>query len=206
MQRALRAGLVLEHVDARGADLAGRKEVGQGVDVVDAAARHVDQNDAVFHGSVLIGAEHADGLVGLRKMHRDEIGQGKKLLHVVVKRHAQLFSALGAAVGIVAHQMHAEGAGALGHQTADAAQAEDGKRLLIQLAATELAAGPLPRMHACIGLGGVARAGQHEAHGLLSGGDDIGSGGVAHDDTGFGRSLDVDVVHAHAGTADDAQL
>ena len=42
VQRALRAGLVLEHVDARGADLAGGKEVGQRVDVVDAAARHVD--------------------------------------------------------------------------------------------------------------------------------------------------------------------
>ena len=96
--------------------------------------------------------------------------------------------------------------GALGNQATDAAQAEDGQRLLIQLAAAELAAGPLPRMHACVGLGGVARAGKHEAHGLLGGRDDIGSGGVAHDDTGLGRSLDIDVVHAHAGTADDAQL
>ena len=206
MQRALRAGLVLEHVDARGADLAGRKEVGQRVDVVDAAARHVDQDDAVFHCGVLLGAEHADGLVGLRQMHRDEIGQGKKLLHVVVKRHAQLLGALGAAVRVVAHQVHAECTGALGNQATDAAQAEDGQRLLIQLAAAELAAGPLPRMHACVGLGGVARAGKHEAHGLLGGRDDIGSGGVAHDDTGLGRSLDIDVVHAHAGTADDAQL
>ena len=153
MQRALRAGLVLEHVDARGADLAGRKEVGQGVDVVDAAARHVDQDDAVFHCGVLLGAEHADGLVGLRQMHRDEIGQGKKLLHVVVKRHAQLLGALGAAVRVVAHQVHAECTGALGNQAADAAQAEDGQRLLIQLAAAELAAGPLPRMHACVGSG-----------------------------------------------------
>ena len=139
-------------------------------------------------------------------MHRDEICQGKKLLHVVVERHAQLLGALGAAVGIIAHQVHAEGAGALGHQTADAAQTEDGKRLLIQFAAAELAAGPLPSMHAGVGLGGVARAGEHEAHGLLSGRNDIGSGGIAHDDTGFGRSLDIDVVHAHAGTADDAQL
>ena len=206
VQRALRAGLVLEHVDARGADLAGGTEVGQRVDVVDAAARHVDQDDAVFHGGVLVGAEHADGLVGLRQMHRDEIGQGKELLHVVVERHAQLLGALGAAVRIVADQVHAEGAGALGHQAADAAKAEDGQRLLIQLAAAELAARPLARVHAGVGLGGVARACQHQAHGLLGGGDDVGGGGVAHDDAGLGGGLDVDVVHAHARAADDAQL
>ena len=139
-------------------------------------------------------------------MHRDEIGQGKELLHVVVERHAQLLGALGAAVRIIAHQVHAECAGALCNQAADAAKAEDGQRLLIQLAAAELATGPLARMHAGVCLGGVARACQHQAHGLLGGGDDVGGGGVAHDDAGLGCGLDVDVVHAHARAADDAQL
>ena len=206
MQGAVRARLVLPNVDARGEDLAGGDEICQRVDVVDAAARDVDQDDAVLHAGVLLGAEHADGLFGLGQVHRDEIGDGQDLVDIVVERDAELLGALGAAVRIVADELHAEGAGALGHQAADAAQAEDRERLLEELDAHELAALPLVRVHGGVRLGGVARAGEEEAHGLLGGGHDVRRRSVADDHAAVGGGGHIDVVDAHARAADDLEV
>ena len=204
-QGAVRAGLAFVHVDADRADLAGGQEVGERLLVEDAAARGVHQDHAVLHSRVLVGPEHPDGLLRLGKVDGDEVGQRHKGVHVVVQRHAQLLGALGAAVRVVAHEPHAEGTGALGHEAADAAEAEDGERLLVQLHAGVLPALPDALVHGRVRLRNLARAGKHEADGVLGGGHDVGRGRVAHDDAVLGGRFDVHVVHAHAGAPDDAQ-
>ena len=206
MQRAVRAGLLLVDVDADGGDLAGGHEVGEGVDVVDAAARGVHQDDAVFHEGEFLRTEHADGVGGLREMHRDEVGLLDGVFHRVAERHAELVGALGAAVRVVADEVHAEGARPLGDQAADAPEPEDRKRLVVELDAGELAAHPFPGVHGVVCLRDLARAGEQERHGLLGSRHDVGRGRVAHDNARLGRRLDVDVVDGHARAADDLEV
>ena len=110
------------------------------------------------------------------------------------------------AVRVVAQELHAKGLGALGHQQADVARAEDAERLVLQFLTRELGAIPLARIHGCGGRRRVARHGQHERHGLLGGGDDVGKRRIADNDTALGGGFAVDIVNAHAGTADDLEL
>ena len=109
-------------------------------------------------------------------------------------------------VRVEADELHAEAARALGHERADAAEAEDGERLLVELGAGELRALPLALLHRRVGLRDVARLREHERHRLLGGRDDVGRRRVAHDDAALGGGRDVDVVDAHAGAADDLQV
>ena len=205
VQGALAAGLLLEHIEAHRGHLARGHEVGHRGHVEDAAAGAVDEDHAVFHGSQLGGAEKPHGLGGLGQVDGDEVGQGEDLLHRVEQLHTQRGGPLGAAVGVVPHETHAEAAGALGHEPADAAEAEDGERLLVELGAGEGGALPRARVHGRVGLGQAAGAGQEQRHGVLGGRDDVGGGGVADDDAALRGGLHVDVVDGHAGSPDDLE-
>ena len=65
---------------------------------------------------------------------------------------------------------------------------------------------PLAGVHGFVGAGDGAGHGDHEAEGELGDSDRVGAGRVHHDDAAMGGGGGVDVVHAHAGAADDAQL
>ena len=58
---------------------------------------------------------------------------------------AQLAKALLGDVRVEGHHVHAEAERALRHELADAAEAEDAERLLVQLHAAELASAPTRR-------------------------------------------------------------
>ena len=108
--------------------------------------------------------------------------------------------------GSAADNLHAESAGALGHFKTDAAQAENAERLAAQLRALQVFLLPLAGVHGGVGRGQFARQGDHQADGQFGDGDGIGAGRIHHHDAAARGGLGVDVVHAHAGAANDAQL
>ena len=109
---------------------------------------------------------------------------------------------------VEADHLHIEAGGAAGDLAADAAEADDAKRLAGELGADELGALPLGRGGTDMGVGGGDVAGQrHEqGDGLLGGADGVAAGRV-HDDDALARGGgDVDVIDADAGAGDGAQL
>ena len=133
------------------------------------------------------------------------VGFGKELIHRD-QENAVLAGDGGGDKWIAADDLQAEAAGATGDFEADPAQAEDAERLAFQLRALQAFLFPLARMHGGVGGGHFARQGQHQADGQLGHGHGVGSGGVHHHDAAAGGGIGVDVVDAHAGAADHAQL
>ena len=101
---------------------------------------------------------------------------------------------------------HAEGAGARRDELADPAEAEHAERLALDLGAAELAPLPLAAGEAGVGLRDVAREREHQRDRVLRRRHRVGLGGVGDDDALLGGGGDVDVVHADAGAADDAEV
>ena len=64
----------------------------------------------------------------------------------------------------------------------------------------------LPRARGGVGLRNVARHGQHQRQRVLGHRDGVAAGRVHHQHAGRGGGVQIDVVHAHAGAADHAQL
>ena len=138
-------------------------------------------------------------------MNRDEVGDGVDLLAVLGLLDAELAIALGADERIEGDHPHPERAGARRDQLADPAEAEDPKRLLVQLDAGELRALPLAGGQRRVGLRDVARQRQQQRHRVLGGGHDVGLRRVGDDDPALGGGLDVDVVDADPGAPNRAQ-
>ena len=88
----------------------------------------------------------------------------------------------------------------------DAAQADDAQRLAAKLGALQRLLLPLAGMHGGVGAHQVTRQRQHESEGVLGDRDGIAAGRVHHHDAALGGGVEIDVVHAHAGASDDAQL
>ena len=72
-------------VEPHGGNFLGGDEVAHRFQIEDAVARYVHDDDAVFHGGKLLGAEHALGLGGLGHVNRDEVGDGEHVVHVFVQ-------------------------------------------------------------------------------------------------------------------------
>ena len=108
-----------------------------------------------------------------------------------------------ATYGVERHHAHAEAERALRHQLADAAEAEHAERLLVQLDAAEARPIPGAAGERAVRLRDVARERQQHRQRVLRGGDHVGLRRVCHHDAALGGGVDVDVVHADPGAADD---
>ena len=79
-QRVVGRRLDLEHVDAGARHLAALQRFDQvGLDD-QAAARAIDDAHAVLHRGDRLGVDDVAGLVGQRRVQRDEIGAGEQLV------------------------------------------------------------------------------------------------------------------------------
>ena len=173
--------------------------------VDDAATGGVDEHEARLDLRQLLLADHAERLGRLRQVDGDEVGLFEQLVESD-QLDAHLGRTAGLDVGVVGDDLHAEGAEPLSDEDADAAQADDADGLLVELDAGVLAALPLAVLQRGVGRSDVARGGQHERHGELRGGDDVGGRGVHDHHAGLGGRLDVDVVEADTGAGDHLQL
>ena len=205
-QRVVGDRLAREDVERRPADLARVERRLQCGVVDERAARDVEDPHAVLHLRERLGVEPALGLGRLRQVHGDEVGLG---VHVIARLRlvdAHLAVALGADERIERDHAHAEPLGAVRHELADAAEAEDPERLLVQLDAGELRALPLARGERHVRLRHVAREREQQRHRVLGGGHDVGLRGVGDDDPALGRRRHVDVVDADPGAPDRTEV
>ena len=115
-------------------------------------------------------------------------------------------AALGGDERVVGDEVHAEAAGAVGDELADAAEADDAERLVGELDALPAAALPAPGDERRVGLRDVARLGEEQRHRVLGGRHDVALRGVDDHHAAPGGGLDVDVVEADAGPADDEEV
>ncbi len=201
-------GRRLDFIDIeRGAtDLAGLQSGEEIGFIDDAAAGAIEDADAFFHFGEGGGVDHAFGLVGHRHVDGDEIADGIQIVHVLLDVHVQGFGAGAGKVGIVSEDFHAEGGGAFGDFAADAAHAEDAKGLVVKFGALKILAAPFAFLHGGVGLRNLAGQGHKHGKGQFGGGNGVAAGGVHHDDAALGGGIDIDIVHADAGAADDAEI
>src|SRR3990172_9136715 len=108
--------------------------------------------------------------------------------------------------GVVGDDVHLQGAGAPRHLGADAAEAEEPQRLAAQLDAEEARAVPAAFAQGGVRLGYVAGEAEHEGDRVLGGGDGVRLRRVDAGHAATGRRVDVDVVDADAGAADDLEV
>ena len=120
--------------------------------------------------------------------------------------HVQLLRQAGRDVRIVRDHLHPEGLRATRDFDAHAAQSDDAQRLAAKLGALQRLLLPLAGMHGGVGTAELTRHRQHEGEGVLGDRDGVAAGSVHHHDAALGGGVEIDVVHAHAGASDDAQL
>ncbi len=81
-QRTFRRRLLGEHVERGAGDLSRLKRLGQRRLVDEPAARAIDQAHALFGQLERFGIDDVAGLVGQRRMQRDEIGAAQQLVEL----------------------------------------------------------------------------------------------------------------------------
>ena len=112
------------------------------------------------------------GLRRLRQVDGEEVGLGDDLVERQ-QLDAELAGPLGRHERVVGDEAHAEAAGPVGDELADAAEADDAERLVGQLDALPPAALPAPGDERRVGLGHVAGLGQQQRHRVLGGRHDV---------------------------------
>ena len=145
------------------------------------------------------------GLRRLRQVDGEEVGLGDDLVERQ-QLDAELAGPVGGDERVVGDEAHAEATGPVGDELADAAEADDAERLVGQLDALPPAALPAPGDEGRVGLGHVAGLGQQQRHRVLGGRHDVALRRVDDHHAAAGGRVDVDVVEADAGPADDEQV
>ena len=174
--------------------------------VDDAAASDVDHSHRRLGLDQQIAVDEAGRLLGLRQVDREEVGLGDGLVE-----RQQFDTHLPCPVGgherVVGDDVHAERLGPIGDELADATEA-DRPPSVLSASSTPSHRDALPATggQRGVGLRDVAGLGEQQRHRVLGGGDDVALRGVDHHHAAAGGRLDVDVVEADAGAADDEQL
>ena len=192
------------HVDRRAGDLAGLERCDQRRLVHQLAARRIDDPHSVPHLRDCLGVDGIPRLVGQGQMERQEI---RPCEHLVEARavHAELAEPVGRDERVVRDDLHLEPNGTPGDLTADPPEPEHAERLVGELDPAPLRPLPPAGRQRRVGLRDVAREREQQPDRVLGGRDDVRLGRVRHDDPAPGRGVDVHVVDADAGAADDLQ-
>ena len=107
---------------------------------------------------------------------------------------------------IVRHQIHAKRPRPPRDFHANPSQPDDAQRLRAQLRPLQRFLLPLARVHESVGAAQMTSHGQHHPQRLLRDRDGVGPRRIHHRDAFVRRRFQIDVVHAHAGPPDHAQL
>ena len=119
--------------------------------------------------------------------------------------HAEVLRPLGREERVVGDHPHLQAMGAVGHDRADIAAADQPQHLAHELHAHEPVLLPLAAAGRAVGGGDLARQGQHQRDRVLGRGDRVAERRVHHHHAALGRGLDVDVVDADPRPADHLQ-
>ena len=204
-QRVVRARRLVDvHVQRRPGHLALLQGLGQVVLVDDAAAGAVDDAHAGLHLRDGLAVDEPARFLDQGHVDGDEVGPAVDLVEAG-GFHAHARGGLRRDEGVVAQHLHAQPQGSFGHDAPYVPQAYDSEGLVAHLHARELLPVPAAGLERCRRLGNVPRQGQHERDGVFAGGDVVAPRRVHHHDALLAGSVHVDVLHAHAGAADDPE-
>ena len=194
----------MEDVESGTGHLAGLERVREGFVDDELAAGAVHDADAGLHDGDGLPVDEALGLPGEADVEGEEVGPAEKVVDLD-QGDAVLAGDDRGDKGVVADEGHVEGAGAASYLEADAAEADDAEGLAAEFGALERLLVPLAGVHAAVGLRNFATHRDHKAEGEFGDGDGVGAGGVHDDNALAGGSGGVDVIHADAGAADEAE-
>ena len=138
-------------------------------------------------------------------MNRDEVRRRVNIIQTG-QFHLQRLGAGRRDVRIEGQHAHAERHCATRHLAADAAHAQHAECLAVKFDAFERLAVPFAGGHRAVGLRDIARECHHHREGQLAGGDRVAAGSVHDDHAVLCGGLDVDVVNADPGAADNFHL
>ncbi len=147
-----------------------------------------------------------DGVGRLGQVDGEEVGAGDELLDRRDEVDADLAGTVGAHVRVVGHELHAERVGALRDEHADATEADDAERLVVELDALPPRAVPLVVLEVAVGLGDVPCLGEQQGDRVLGRRQHVGLRRVDDHHAASRGGFDVDVVETDAGPPDDDHL
>jgi hypothetical protein len=205
-QRVLRDRLGAKDVERRPAHLARVERRAEVLVDDERPPGDVEDPHAVLALGERFGVEPALGLGRLRKVEGDEVGAGVDVVGGLGLLHAEVAVAIRAHERVEGDDVHAEGERPVGHELADAPEAEDPERLVHELDARVLGAVPAPRDQRRMRLRHVPRQGEQQRERVLRGGDHVGLRRVGDDDPALRGGIDVHVVHADARATDGLEI
>ena len=169
------------------------------------AASAVDDPRAGLHARQRAGVDQMPRLLAQRHMQGDEIHPRQQVFegHEI---DAQVSGHLLGHIRVVGHHVHLHGLRSPRHLATDAPESDHADGLVLELDAEIRLAIPGSGAQGRGCLGHVSRQRQNQRHGVLRGGHGVAPRKVHHQHAGARRRLDVDVVDADAGTADDPQV
>ena len=199
-----RAGVRLgrEHVEGGTGHLAGADPFDQRLLVDERAAGGVDDPDAVAHRRDRLAIDHPARLVAERRVERDHVGDAVDVVERGGVLDPELAEAIVADERVERDDAHPETERPPGDLLADPAEADDAKRLAVQLHPTPARALPPALLERGVRLRDVPRERDHQPDRLLGCRDHGRLGRVGDDDSSAGRCFDVDVVDTDPGAAD----
>ena len=206
------SGLAVGEVGDVGGALAAGQGLPQGGGVHQLAPGQVHDADPVLHGGKGLGVDGPLGLGIHGQVERDVIHLGIQGLQGVHDLHAggEVQGVGHGQEGVIAHDLHAQGGGGVGHQHANGPQAHHAQGLALDLGAH---IGRLALLHhrGHIGPGGSLLLDPGDALRELPGGQQqggngqllhavgIGAGGVEDHHAGLGSPVQRNVVHPGPG-------
>ncbi len=152
-----------------------------------------------------VGVDHAAGFGSERAVEGEEVARLEQFVET-----DEADTALGGCarrdVGVGSEQSHLVGLPEPGDRRADPSETDDAERFPAQFDTGEFLFLPEALLHRGVGRKDVASQSSEKSEGVFGDTDGIAAGRVHHDDTAARGGLDIDVVDADAGAADDAKL
>ena len=200
----LRERLFFENIQTGRSNFAGLECGDEGRFLDNSAASTVEDSEAWLALRERRFVDHVVRVVRHRHVHRNIVGLGEEF----IQRDALDLHGLGAArgqIGVVGEYLHAERLRAFRHFRPDATETDHAEGFLEQFDAGKVLPIPLTGLHRSRGLGHGPRATKDVRKRQLGRRDGIARRGVHHNHATLGGGLDIDVVHADAGTANNLE-
>ena len=204
-QRGIRARLGRVHIEASTADVASLDRVGKRLLVDETAAGSVDDDLALLGLAQELSIEHASGFLGLRQVDGHEISASHQVFQLN-QLNTELSSTGRVRVRIVRNDVGLKSSETLRKQLADVTETDDTDGLAEDFDTLEGRALPLPLTQGRVRSRQLASGGQQQRDCVLTCRVNIGGRSVDNHDAALGSGIDVDVIQANAGTADDLQI
>jgi len=168
------------------------------------ATRAVDQAGGRLHEPQLACADHPARALGGGGVQADIVGGGQELVQFH-EADVQLRSPFRSHQGVIRQQTHLERSCPGGYRGSHSAQPYQTEGFVAQFGAHEVTPLPFARVDARVGLHHFACQAEHQRQGMLRHCDGVGGRSVHHEDAAARRRVEIDIVHAGAGPAHNAQ-